>query len=1406
MEVAGGYCIGDRVELHSLKGAAEHNEKRGTVTAPKNERIKVKLDGDKSLALKPANLRRLEPPLPTKPAVSTREVGAAKVADFFAEAKQQEETKEEDPELLVMEQNIKEYKAQEKKRNIRAAKARAAKQEKARKAKILEKQQQQEQAEAAEVWVDGARVDTNQEAPSEEEEEEEVVVETKKKGFWSWGGGAADEDVALTADELAFAGDFGTDEEARVQRRLTPKRPRPSSTEEAQSAALAVQDCPVPREDPDGAIKFLSRKLRRDRSVSLSCRAWFAVHELLAASFLRLEEQSVVVLKSALYHDERCLEGVASAGLGPLDAERPRIECRASQTCGTLAEVLKRKGLPPAQRRQLAQKECELAELAVENARYVEDDELAKVARLSALDLKGTAYLRRCRLEQADCDAGEARLPPSSFTALEHAVEALDEACRDFATADGDALARLGASLEAKAVAARDPDIDAVDLRRALEALGAACDSSCRTGPKKQVAAFTASTALYAARVAFHLLNTETEDRKVSFLCREARERAARSRELVPSLEADYLEAAGFLREPSADHVNWTAARKALERARSALAFERKSEMPKGKLRTQDAERALKRGDREAVQRLKDINSAVKGRHATLYRETERALGHVSAKLGDRKFAVDCWERACAGVDASCRSELKKRPDAAACTNLELGAMRSLADDRRGAAEAYERACEAAQRVAALAARAHHSLNYAGAEARAQRALELCTQAFNAGVDNTLSAIKAEYAKCKWKYDEGSWLKCRGNADALLLLRLAEGKRAAERAVHLGSCVESLVGKGALDEPTQNALRDLDIDIRKTTQAAQPALVASKPVCANPAPPRLELVASIGLVELATGPLLLQRTASLVEADADVEPCSRCLERLAHAPHLAVQLSCGPRDSRADLEAILTEATDVLVAFFVSNEQLVGVAFGDKLRTARLFVRPWDARAMEAAVEVTLRGRGLTARKAAAKLAAMFALDELRDAFPKATDVAFCVGPGLPKIPFHALPLANGASLLDSVVVRYGSSVAELAAVERRGKPGGTLLATVAQASNEPEETLEHGIVRTCWRLACVPVPAKAVPAMLMACDDVSEAGADLLDANCVYWSTARLDGSGLKLGDHTFPSNHLASIKEVVPACDCLFLLRSTGDVSKTNELGSALHMAGTSSIVLPAPQAALLSGEGPTACFLRSLVMMAFLKYLRGHERTSRSVAHALRDAQRWLRDATLQDARSLLQSAPIDPTEKRDLASGLMKAWPELDRKLAPDLCDWAGFYLMGSGRGLRGAGWAAREAGYALGGDASSDSDASDMDAEDRYFAEQFDAFCSTREGRRLVRELGPEKALRQWKQKVARDSRAAATGKALAGARANTSKALAGARAKTAKARMAARRAKDKAALVGRAMAEEKDKSGACVCS
>ena len=70
-------------------------------------------------------------------------------------------------------------------------------------------------------------------------------------------------------------------------------------------------------------------------------------------------------------------------------------------------------------------------------------------------------------------------------------------------------------------------------------------------------------------------------------------------------------------------------------------------------------------------------------------------------------------------------------------------------------------------------------------------------------------------------------------------------------------------------------------------------------------------------------------------------------------------------------------------------------------------------------------------------------------------------------------------------------------------------------------------------------------------------------------------------------------------------------------------------------------------------------------------------------------------------------------------------------------------------------------------------------------------------------MKQWKQKVARDKRAAATQRALAGARSGVTKG-------SAKARAAARRAKAKAIVAGGAVRlaaeKQKDGSGACVVS
>ena len=76
--MSGGYRKGDRVELHSLKGAAEHNGKQGTVVGPQGERVKVLLDDSdsKTLALKVTNLTKLsEGDEPTLPDATTMRKG-----------------------------------------------------------------------------------------------------------------------------------------------------------------------------------------------------------------------------------------------------------------------------------------------------------------------------------------------------------------------------------------------------------------------------------------------------------------------------------------------------------------------------------------------------------------------------------------------------------------------------------------------------------------------------------------------------------------------------------------------------------------------------------------------------------------------------------------------------------------------------------------------------------------------------------------------------------------------------------------------------------------------------------------------------------------------------------------------------------------------------------------------------------------------------------------------------------------------------------------------------------------------------------------------------------------------------------------------------------------------------------
>ena len=153
-------------------------------------------------------------------------------------------------------------------------------------------------------------------------------------------------------------------------------------------------------------------------------------------------------------------------------------------------------------------------------------------------------------------------------------------------------------------------------------------------------------------------------------------------------------------------------------------------------------------------------------------------------------------------------------------------------------------------------------------------------------------------------------------------------------------------------------------------------------------------------------------------------------------------------------------------------------------------------------------------------------------------------------------------------------------------------------------------------------------------------------------------------------------------------------------------------------------------------------------------------------------------------------------LKNAFPPQDgpRRLAPDLADWAGLQLFGAGRGCDGAGW----------GGASSDEEEDDDDASDASdvdeaagddMAARFDAFCATRDGRRLVRELGPERALRQWRQKGERARVLAKTNEAVAAARRKGAAGAAVARRAGERAADAARTGADAAS---RAVAEARD--------
>ncbi|KAH8054125.1 hypothetical protein JL720_14496 [Aureococcus anophagefferens] len=497
------------------------------------------------------------------------------------------------------------------------------------------------------------------------------------------------------------------------------------------------------------------------------------------------------------------------------------------------------------------------------------------------------------------------------------------------------------------------------------------------------------------------------------------------------------------------------------------------------------------------------------------------------------------------------------------------------------------------------------------------------------------------------------------------------------------------------------------------------------------------------LAVLEGGASILRDAPSALFADPDLSAATAAVEAVPESDSAVCDLGLRVCDDDALVQAKATLAGDgdALVAFFAAGESLVGVALGHGGAAARVFFAPWasETRAkMGKYAEAARRTRGPKADAAAAHLAAFFAVEALVAGFgDRATDLAVVAEDDVLRVPFHALPLRAGR-VLDRVSVRYGPSLAVLAALERSAARrrdlndfGGAapLLAVVADRAS--------GATAAAWAAPVATVDGSLVPVLALADDErlrgSEDAAQDLHDATAVYWESFASDGAALHDGDVRVDASALLAARPLLPRCALAVVLRRGG--GRRPGLHEALACGGADTCVLPDAAKPPLAGDGAAAALLRRLWMLAFARALR---------VRATRRAARP-RPPRATRARDVLPAAA-----RRRTGSGA-----------APDLADWANVATFGAGYGVPGAGWKHADDGADTDDD---DSDADSVGGDDGAaddLRRRWEDFAATREGRRLVQRLGPEKALRTWtrqrlrRRASSRRRAAAATGSAKA---------------------------------------------------
>ena len=407
--------------------------------------------------------------------------------------------------------------------------------------------------------------------------------------------------------------------------------------------------------------------------------------------------------------------------------------------------------------------------------------------------------------------------------------------------------------------------------------------SSCTRSAERRSA-----TALAAARTAWalHGVAKDSKDfaggaraqmRRLTALCGETRTRAAAAASIRPSVEADCLEAAGWLAEPDASNIDYARANARTALRRAVVAVEREAQVDdvKKRKKREDARRASARGDSAAADRLEKEEKETSQKTATLRRELYRGLAAVSGSLGDKAARVAALEKSLG--EGGARQEAKARPAGACVAQLELAEARLLSGDDRGAAEAAVASCEAGAVAAALSA-------FGGLddEARAgdvSYVVDAVAKARDVGGGAVLKTFKRDYAN--ELIDAGAWLPLKNTGDALHLLRVAEAASSASRAAVLIPALSALRHRNGLGLRTAAALDRIRSALRDAEKAPRVALASAPAVADAPAPPRLVAFKKRDFAALRDGSALVAAPVSSLVADVDLERATSALTGFA---------------------------------------------------------------------------------------------------------------------------------------------------------------------------------------------------------------------------------------------------------------------------------------------------------------------------------------------------------------------------------------------------------------------------------------------------------------------------------------------------------------------------------------------